>query len=640
MSVHPTKKMYCPWLAFTAVVVFALLLLGVGCQTLQIMQIDENLPAVSYGTPQGVNVTAHGPRAAQISWAPPPAEEKVYRYRVERALSADGPFETIADIVPDKTPYIDGTSAEKRLEDSTTYHYRVAAIMSRKGPISPFSQSVSVMTLPPPEPPAGVTATATGSRAVTLKWERSPSEEIVAYRVDRTPAGEDNYLTVSTVSGTTCVDGGTPASTLKDSTSYLYRVIAINSVDSQSQPSIAIEVTTLPPPEPVKGLTATSHEVRCVPLKWEASPESDVVRYDIYQARDPGGPFSLIGSTQGLKATSFIAGNNNPGNLEDEGKYYYTVRAVNAVTAESADSEIIQAVTRDIPPEVSQITVVSARPREVPVSWQPSADTTVTGYELWRAAAGSDDWVQVARINGRESVNYLDRGGEKDPSKLGQLKDGTEYLYRIIAFNTANVRSTASDPVSATTKVIPATPVGLAATRNTAGLVTLTWQPNPEPDIKGYQVESSKRADDGFREIMFAPVSGAETMTATEAGLEPGAVRYYRVRARDNERLESEWCETVEGMAKPLPDAPTSLQAAAAGPAFMLTWQPPPQGDITGYRVWAQKRLFGWTLVGSADQNHYRLELGVDDRLPVIAVTAIDQDKLESEKSEPLKLNP
>jgi len=202
------------------------------------------------------------------------------------------------------------------------------------------------------------------------------------------------------------------------------------------------------------------------------------------------------------------------------------------------------------------------------------------------------------------------------------------------------VRSSASDPVSATTKVIPSTPAGLTATRNTAGMVTLTWQANPEKDINGYRVESSKRADDGFREFMFVPASaGSAAMTATETGLEPGDVRYYRVRARDNERLESEWCEPVEGRAKPLPDPPSALQAAAAGQAFVISWQPPPQSDITGYRVWAQKRLMlGWDLIGTVTQNNYRLELDGEARLPVIAVTAIDQDKLESAKSEPLKL--
>ncbi len=624
-------------MAFAMLCVLAILLLGSGCQILQ-MEIAEDLPTVSYGTPQGVAASVYGPRAVQVSWAPPPAEEKVYRYRVERALSADGPFETVADIAPDKTPYKDGTRAGTRLDDSTTYHYRVTAIMSRKGPMSPPSQTASVMTLPPPESPTAVSATATGSRAVTVTWERSSSEEVAVYRVERSPAGEDNYIAVSTVNATTCVDGGTPASTLKDSTVYHYRAIAINSVDSQSQPSAAAEVTTLPPPESVKGLTAVSHEVRCVPLRWEASPEQDVVRYDIYLARDPDGPFDKIGSTHGRKATSFTAGNSNPGNLEDEGTYFFTVRAVNAVTAESSDTEIVRAVTRNVPPDVRQITAVSARPREVPVSWQPSTDATVTGYELWRAIAGSDDWVQVTRINGHRTFNFLDRGGEKDPTKLGQLKDGTEYLYRIIAFNTANVRSSASTPVSATTKVIPATPAGLTATRDVAGLVTLTWQANPEPDINGYRVESSKRADDGFREFIFVPIAGSATMTAAEAGLDPGDVRYYRVRARDNERLESEWCESVEGMAKPLPDAPSVLQAEPAGQAFALSWQPPPQTDITEYRIWAKNRLFGWELVGSAAQNYYRLEIDSEARLPVIAVTAIDQDKLESKKSESLKL--
>lgn len=636
MSLYMTQKMFCRNWFLTTARLLALALLGSGCIS---TQIAEDLPVVAYGTPQGVKASVYGARAIQIMWMPPHAESKVYRYRIMRALSADGPFETIADVAPDTPPYIDSVRGGSRLEDSTTYHYRVSAIMSRQGPISPPSLSSSATTPPPPLPPVAIKAVASSSRAVTVSWERSPTEEVTAYRVERALASEENYSVVGTVSGGSCIDGGTTVSTLQDSTAYLYRVIALNDVGSQSLPSVTAAVTTLPPPQPVKGLKAISHEVRCVPLSWEISPEPDIVRYDIYQAREPDGAFELIGAAQGRNATSFTVGGNNPGNLEDEGKYYFRIRAVNAVTAESADSAVVQAVTRDIPPEVTQITAVSARPREVPLSWQPSADKTVTGYELWRTTAGSDDWVQVARINGRESVSFLDRGDEKDPAKLGLLKDGTEYLYRLVAFNVANVRSSASKPVSVTTKVIPATPAGLTATRNTAGMITLTWQANPEPDINGYRVESSKRADDGFREIIFVPASGGATTTTTEASLAPGEVRYYRVRARDNERLESEWCEPVEGRAKPLPDAPSDLRAEADGQAFMISWQPPPQNDIASYRIWAQKRLmFGWSQIGTAAQNNYRLEIGAEERLPVIAITAIDQDQLESEKSEPLKL--
>jgi len=166
-------------------------------------------------------------------------------------------------------------------------------------------------------------------------------------------------------------------------------------------------------------------------------------------------------------------GGKNPGTLEDEGTYYYRVRAVNAVTAESQDSETVSALTRAVPPEVKHIVAVSDRPREVPLSWDLPKDESVIGYEIWRATGDEDDWVQVVRLNSREVLSYLDRGGRKNRTELGLLKDGTVYQYKLIAFNTGNVRSSASAPVQAKTKVIPVPPTELQATEKQYAFVTL-----------------------------------------------------------------------------------------------------------------------------------------------------------------------
>jgi len=241
------------------------------------------------------------------------------------------------------------------------------------------------------------------------------------------------------------------------------------------------------------------------------------------------------------------------------------------------------------------------------------------------------------RLEGRDTSQYLDRNGEKEASNLGLLKDGTVYHYKVVAFNTANVRSSASKPVQAKTKVIPATPQGLAATTNAAGTIRLDWQANPEKDIAGYRVDVSKKAANGFRPLTYVAVSNDIPLKAEETPLEPGENRFYRVKAVDHERLESEWSPTVQGRSKPLPDAPSGLQAQADGRVLALIWQPPAQTDVTEYRVWSKKLIFGWDLVGTSERPEYRLELPPDAKPPTLAVTAVDCDALESVKSESVK---
>jgi len=590
---------------------------------------------VAYGKPLGLSVTENGLRSAVLTWTAP--AERVYRYRLERAESPEGPFVWVADLPPDLLTYTDGLSPESRLRDSTTYYYRMSSILDKFGLASEPTPPVKTVTAPPPKPPSEVKAEATGSRAVTVSWSLPPSDGVTTYLIERTESARpQDFAKVGESHETKFVDGGTPASTLKDSSKYLYRVKSLNRVGAESVPSVSVEVTTLPPPAPPRNVAATSGEVRCVPLSWAESPEADVVRYDIYQARSAEGPFEKIGTAAGRATTSFIDGGSNPGNLEDEGVYFYRVRAINAVTAESADSETVRAITRSVPPEVRKVAAVSARPREIPLTWEVSPDASVVGYEVWRSVAGADDWTQIARLNGRDVASYLDRGGEKDGTKLGRLADGTEYEYKVIAFNTANVRSSASATVRAKTKVIPVPPAGIEVTTNVAESVRLTWKPNPEPDVNGYLVEVSKRPDDGFRKLTVVRIGGGAALLADDPDLAPNTIRYYRIQALDREGLVSQWSEVVRGRSKPVPDAPTGLALVPDGNTLRLVWQPPPQEDVTQYKVWV-KRMFGWDLIATTLTPEYRLEPADLAKPPTLAVTAVDKDRLESEKSVAVK---
>lgn len=600
-------------------------------------QAIEMTVRVGHSVPSGLSVKRGGLRRAELSWYAP--EESVYRYRVERGESAGGPFVWVTDVPGGWTAFTDGVAPMAPLADETSYFYRICAILSRKGVMSEFTEAAGTTTAPPPLPPTELKGEGSGSREVTLSWRAPPSPEIVGYRVERSGPGEaEEFEEVGRSATRSYVDGGTPAATLRDSLKYKYRVVAVNAVDSMSEPSGSVVVETSPPPSVPKGLKGTSREVRCAPLSWQPNPEEDVVRYDVYQGRSADGEFVKIGSVQGRTNTSFTDGQGNPGNLEDDGTYYYRIRAINRVTAESGESEVVAVTTRPVPPSVDNFKAVSARPREVPLSWDASADTTVSGYEVWRARGGDEEsWEMIVKLSGRNTTSYLDRGGQKSANVLGLLEDGTEYLYKIIGYNIANVRSSGTEPVKARTKVIPVPPSGIKTSRDLARVVRIEWQPNPEEDVHAYVVEASRREDGGFKRLAQVQ-RGAPgvVLVAEESGLDPAEQRFYRIKALDREGIESLWSVVAEGRSKPVPDAPSGLGARYDNFQTRVEWSAPPQSDVVQYKVWA-KRLLSWELLTATDQRVYILTAEEAAKPPTIAVSAVDRDQLESERSVAVK---
>ncbi|MCX7010470.1 MAG: hypothetical protein NTY53_25045, partial [Kiritimatiellaeota bacterium] len=413
-------------------------------------------------------------------------------------------------------------------------------------------------------------------------------------------AAPEQFKKVGEVKETTFQEGGTPQAELRDSTKYLYRVTAVNKLGSVGPASAPVDVTTRPPPAVVRSLAAKSAEVRCVPLTWSPSPEPDVVRYDLFRRDAPDRAFEKLTSVEGRTKTSYLDGGGDPGNLGDEREYEYRIRAINAVTSESADSEMAKAQTRGAPPVVTGVKAKGGRPREIPVTWDASPDEKVIGYEVLRQAPGETAFTNITSVAGREIVTYLDRGGAR--RGLGQLQDKTEYRYQVIAFNTAHVRSAPSEPVAAVTKPAPAVPRELAATAGVPKAVRLVWRANPESDIACYVVEAAATAGSKFREVARANPTADERVNAAEAGLGDGEARCYRVKAVDRDELESAWCDVVAGASRPLPVAPKDVAAQWQNAQVALTWTASPSPDIKAYKVW-KKTFFGADLLTTVEAN-------------------------------------
>ena len=599
-------------------------------------EAPEEVPALE--PPAEFTHSDFGLREVVLTWTPPP--DRALQYRVERAEALEGPFATVTTLPAARGTFTDAGQRNAPLQDAANYYYRLVAI-DRDGQESEPSPVQESMTAPPPDPPAGLQAEIPAARAVRLQWEASASDGVVNYLVERALSEDEPvFAEAGETAETSFAEGGTAASPLRDDTAYLYRVRAVNRVGAAGEPSEPVEIRTRPPPAAPEDPVANSDEVRCVPLSWSEHPEEDVVRYDLYRADNEMGPFELLDSVTGRENTSYLDGGSDPGTLPDEQAYYYCIRAINAVGAESDDSEVAKAITRPLPPVVEELAAATGLPRKVALEWAVSPDEKVVGYDLARAEEDGD-FEFVGRIDGLENTAYEDTGGETArflrAAVKTPLKDGTRYSYQVRAVNTAGGVSEWSAAAVATTKVIPGTPKGLKASEGRAGFIEVTWSANKEQDLAEYAVAWSALPDRNFTEA--GRVAADAKLSFRQENLGPSLVRYYRVKAVDLDGLESEWSPPVDGSTKPLPAPPSTLAVEWADDGARLQWRASPQKDIAHYRI-VGKKLFGQEELGTATEPEFFFPSETLVQKKTVVVIAVDEDGLESPPSALLEILP
>jgi fibronectin type 3 domain-containing protein len=254
-----------------------------------------------------------------------------------------------------------------------------------------------------------------------------------------------------------------------------------------------------------------------------------------------------------------------------------------------------------------------------------SPDEKVVGYIVERTEADDVSWKEVREVSGRETTTLYDRNGASEDAITGKLKDGTAYLYRVTAVNTAEAKSAASEQARAVTKPAPKAPQGVSATKDVLGKIKISWTKNQEPDVVEYKVEVQSMGM-MWREI--ASVNGG--CKTEEFGLGNGEIRQYRVKAIDANTHESEWSEVASGMSRPIPNPPTGLRAVRVeGGGFKLTFSPPRDG-MTTFKVY-RKKFLGREFVKSVNAPEAVVDAPGAGETVDYVVTAVDECGLESE---------
>ncbi len=158
------------------------------------------------------------------------------------------------------------------------------------------------------------------------------------------------------------------------------------------------------------------------------------------------------------------------------------------------------------------------------VDWSPSASPGVLGYNVYYG-------LSPRKYVGSE---YAEGTG----LLLGGLENETLYFLSVTAIDD-NSESGYSREVTAVPGEIPSAPDSLSLLPLYLGM-ELSWKPNPELDLGGYNVYRGSESGGPYEMINLSLV---QDTTYLDSGLESGVTYYYVVTAVDTVELESPYSE-------------------------------------------------------------------------------------------------
>lgn len=170
-------------------------------------------------------------------------------------------------------------------------------------------------------------------------------------------------------------------------TEYTYTVTATDPLGWESKPSVPITFVPqdkIPPAIPT-GLQTQSSE-RSILLTWSMSLDLDAAGYNVFRAtglRDE--PVRLTKALIKLDKPFYV-----DSTLQSYRQYFYSVAALDKANNESARSNAIMAMTKDLtPPDPPKEVTFKLERHILKLHWKPSPSTDAVGYNIYRGETSS-----------------------------------------------------------------------------------------------------------------------------------------------------------------------------------------------------------------------------------------------------------
>jgi fibronectin type 3 domain-containing protein len=280
---------------------------------------------------------------------------------------------------------------------------------------------------------------------------------------------------------------------------------------------------------------------------------------------------------------------------------YYRIIGIDGFGMDSPPSAPLKAMGRDrtAPPVVSELSTVILENGSVQINWKAEdMPSDLAGFKVQRGFdyAGPRE-VLTAAILSPESRSFTDQS----PNFVG-----INY-YEIISIDTAG-NQRISTPVVGFIEdhTPPEAPARPSASIDSTGEVILSWDPNPEPDIRGYKVFFANHLHEHFVGLTQSPIERLEFRDTLSLNTLSKTI-FYRIAAVDRRGNTSKFSDilAVQRIDTISPAKALFRQYQVAADTAHLQWIPSTSDDVVRQEVQRRTDSQTWETVArlSADQD-------------------------------------
>lgn len=256
------------------------------------------------------------------------------------------------------------------------------------------------------------------------------------------------------------------------------------------------------------------------------------------------------------------------------------------------------------PPDRPQGLDAVANDGSVDLTWQTVSAGDLQGYNIYRNGA---------KIAGPITGN----------SYTAAATNNTQYTWQVSAVDDVGNESARSDSVNTIFDTIsPIAPIGLVSNPQAGGQTLLTWTPNNEPDLAGYNVYQDDVKRNGS---LIVPPEYLVT------GLDNNRTYSFTVTAVDLSNNESPKSTAVTYYFDAnAPTAPAGLTGTADMTTIDLTWEASDDTDVIGYNVYRDGIKQNGSLIAGTTYTVEGLEPGKTYRFTVRSVDDANNESVSS----------
>ena len=297
------------------------------------------------------------------------------------------------------------------LEPNTKYAYQISS-KTEQGTESKTTDAYVAQTLPRIVPISFVQAISNLPNRVKLTWRPHPDNRVEYYRIEKFNTTLNEWIYLKTINERLLaeyIDTG-----LDNNTSYKYRVKAFTFNDVESAPSQAVVAKTKPLPIDALNIRASDNQPRRVVLIWEASPTTDVVKYEVHRSIFSSLGYSKI-ATVDSNTFEFID------KIDSDGKsYYYKVIAVDKDNLESpSKQDPVKGTTLDKPARPI-MTLAQIQGNKAILNWRAGDDRAIS-YNVYKKIKINFFESKTLKFNNITNLRFEDN----------DIVSGVEYKYSV-----------------------------------------------------------------------------------------------------------------------------------------------------------------------------------------------------------------